>query len=315
MENWELLQRQSLPLEAKVNLTQRRIREWYEAWDGEVFVSFSGGKDSTVLLHLVRQLYPDVPALFIDTGLEYPEIKEFVKTIKDVVSVKPKMGFHDVINKYGYPIVSKETAERVYRLRHYNLSERVKKYYLEGDSEKGFPPKLAKKWRILLTAPFEVNSYCCNVLKKGPGEKYAKETGRKLITGEMAYESRLRKQQYLNSGCNAFDAKKPKSMPLAFWKEQDILQYIIETKLPYATVYGEIIECNGKLCTTGETRTGCMYCGFGVHLEKGENRFQRMALTHPKQYDYCINKLGLGEVLDYIGVDYKRHNLFDVLVK
>lgn len=54
-----------------------------------------------------------------------------------------------------------------------------------------------------------------------------------------------------------------------------------------------------------------MFCGFGVHLEKGENRFQRMALTHPKQYDYCINRLGLGEVLDYIGVDYKRNDLFD----
>lgn len=311
MNDWELRQRQSLPLEAKIILTQRRIQEWYEAWDGEVFVSFSGGKDSTVLLHLVRQLYPEVPALFIDTGLEYLEIREFVKTINHIVTVKPKMLFHEVVKKYGFPIVSKETAERVYRLRHYNLSERVKKYYLEGDREKGYGPKLAKKWRILLTAPFEVNSYCCNVLKKRPGKKYAKETGRKLITGEMADEDRLRKQQYLGSGCNAFDAKKAKSMPLAFWKEQDILQYLKETKLPYATVYGEIIEINGKLSTTGESRTGCMFCGFGVHLEKGQNRFQRMALTHPKQYDYCINKLGLGEVLDYIGVEYKRSDLFD----
>ena len=218
-------------------------------------------RTGTVLLHLVRQLYPDVPAMFIDTGLEYPEIKEFVHTISNLVIVKPKMAYQEVVKKYGFPIVSKETAERVYRLRHYNLSERVKKYYLEGDREKGYSPKLAKKWRILLTAPFEVNSYCCNVLKKGPGKKYAKETGRKLITGEMADDSRLRKQQYLGSGCNAFDAKNPKSMPLAFWKEQDILQYIKETKMPYSTVYGDIIEINGKFCTTGETRTGCMFCG------------------------------------------------------
>lgn len=311
MNDWELRQRQSLPLEAKIILTQRRIREWYEAWEGEVYVSFSGGKDSTVLLHLVRELYPEVPAMFIDTGLEYPEIKAFVQTIKNVVIVKPKMLFYEVVQKYGFPIVSKETAERIYRLRHYNLSDRVKKYYLEGDREKGFPPKLAKKWRSLLTAPFEVNSYCCNVLKKAPGKKYAKETGRKLMTGEMADDSRLRRQQYLGSGCNAYEAKKPKSMPLAFWKEQEILQYIKVTNLPYSAIYGDIIELNGKLGTTGESRTGCMFCGFGVHLEKGENRFQRMASTHPKQYDYCINKLGLGEVLDYIGVDYKRDNLFD----
>jgi len=57
----------------------------------------------------------------------------------------------------------------------------------------------------------------------------------------------------------------------------------------------------------GYTRTGCMFCMFGVHLEKGDNRFQMMAKTHPKIHDYCINKLGCGEVLDYIGVDYKAN--------
>ena len=69
MELWELKQKQSLPLEAKIAMTLRRIREWYEYWDGNVYVSFSGGKDSTVLLHLVRQHYPGVPAVFSDTGL------------------------------------------------------------------------------------------------------------------------------------------------------------------------------------------------------------------------------------------------------
>ena len=64
MELWQLQQKQSLPLEAKIAMTQQRIREWYEHWDGEVYVSFSGGKDSTVLLHIVRQMYPDVPAVF-----------------------------------------------------------------------------------------------------------------------------------------------------------------------------------------------------------------------------------------------------------
>ena len=55
---------------------------------------------------------------------------------------------------------------------------------------------------------------------------------------------------------------------------------------------------------TGEQRTGCMFCMFGCHLEKSPNRFERMKKTHPKQYNYCINKLKLGEVLDYIGVKY-----------
>ena len=78
----DLRQYQSLPLSAKIIMTQRRIRAWYDHWDGQVYVSFSGGKDSTVLLHLVRELYPDVEAVFVDTGLEYPEIRQFVKTFE-----------------------------------------------------------------------------------------------------------------------------------------------------------------------------------------------------------------------------------------
>jgi hypothetical protein len=83
------------------------------------------------------------------------------------------------------------------------------------------------------------------------------------------------------------------------------LKYIKQFNIPYASIYGDIVENeHGKLMTTGVSRTGCMFCMFGVHLEKNPNRFQRMAVTHPKQYDYCINKLGCGKVLDYIGVDY-----------
>ena len=111
MELWELKQKQSLPLEAKIAMTLRRIREWYEYWDGNVYVSFSGGKDSTVLLHLVRQYYPDVTAVFSDTGLEFPEIREFVKTVPNVTWLRPAMTFKKVIEKHGYPVISKEQAQ------------------------------------------------------------------------------------------------------------------------------------------------------------------------------------------------------------
>lgn len=75
--------------------------------------------------------------------------------------------------------------------------------------------------------------------------------------------------------------------------------------LEYAKVYGDIVETEGGLCTTGVNRTGCMFCMFGVQLEDEPNRFQKMKVTHPKQYDYCINQLGLGKVLDYMGIDYE----------
>lgn len=116
----ELKMRQAMPLEIKVRMTQQRIREWVnEFGEDGVYVSFSGGKDSTVLLHLVRELYPNVPAVFVDTGLEYPEIREFVKTFDNVEWLKPKMNFKQVIEKYGYPFFSKEISEAVEYSRKY----------------------------------------------------------------------------------------------------------------------------------------------------------------------------------------------------
>ena len=111
----DLQQMQSLPLSAKILMTKRRIREWYDYWDGQVYVSFSGGKDSTVLLHIARELYPDIEAVFVNTGLEYPEIQSFVKTFDNVTILRPKMRFDEVIKTYGYPIISKaRKLRRIY---------------------------------------------------------------------------------------------------------------------------------------------------------------------------------------------------------
>ena len=112
----DLLQRRALPLGAKVLMTQNRIREWYNHFDGDVYVSFSGGKDSTVLAHLVRDLYPEVPLVFSNTGLEYPEIQSFARKM-GAEFIRPKKMFSEVISEYGYPIISKEVAEAIYYAR------------------------------------------------------------------------------------------------------------------------------------------------------------------------------------------------------
>ena len=122
-EMWELQQMQALPLSLKIRLTQQRLREWVNAFgvDG-VYVSFSGGKDSTVLLTIARQMYPEIKAVFVDTGLEYPEIRQFVKTWENVEWLKPKKTFKQVINDYGYPFIGKEVSECVCGARRYLTS-------------------------------------------------------------------------------------------------------------------------------------------------------------------------------------------------
>ena len=115
-EKWVLRQYQSLPLHAKVGMTMSRIIEWHDHFNGDVCISFSGGKDSTVLAHLVHDFYPDVPLVFANTGLEYPEIQSFARKM-GAVFVRPKMSFSEVISQYGYPIISKENAETIYYAR------------------------------------------------------------------------------------------------------------------------------------------------------------------------------------------------------
>lgn len=262
--------------------------------DGDVYVSFSGGKDSTVLLHLVRSVYPYVPAVFVDTGLEYPEIRDFVKIVDNVIWLKPKMHFKDVIDKYGYPIISKEVSETIDQCRK-GYKSRFKKIDPNYKGKFG-----CQNWAFLMDAPFKISNLCCNTMKKSPVKTFEKKNKLKPFIGTMANESALRRTSWQKHGCNGFNAARPISQPLSFWKEHDIWDYIKSRKLSYASIYD-----------MGVKRTGCMFCMFGVHRESYPNRFQRMAETHPKQYDYCINKLGCGEILDYINVPYRPGEVKD----
>lgn len=331
-EMWELQSMQSAPLSVKIRLTESRIREWVNTYgeDG-VYVSFSGGKDSTVLLHIVRNIYPNIPAVYVDTGLEYPEIKEFVKTFENVEIIKPKLSFKQVVDKYGYPFISKPVSNTVYQARK-NLKDgktnttRVRKIMGTMDDGKGGLSQFNyAKYKFLLDAPFEVSDLCCKKMKHDPTSEYDKRTGRKPMLAQMAQESLKRRNGWLKTGCNAFDSVKPQSNPMAFWLEQDVLQYIFENSIKLASVYGDVVYVDEdgmeytekmfsesmKLKTTGCTRTGCMWCGFGCHLND-DDRYTSMKKTHPQIYDYVFKPeseggLGYKEKIDWINKHGNLH--------
>lgn len=306
MTNEDLKLLQALPLEVKIEKTKLRIREWYNHWGGNVYVSFSGGKDSTVLLDICRQIYSNIEAVFVDTGLEYPEIRDFVKSKENVTWLKPDMSFRQVISKIGYPVVSKAVSHSV-SIAKRNPDGAVKKNMFDPNKKGQFA---MYRWKHLIEAPFEVSDKCCDIMKKKPVHKYGKKTGKKAIIGTMACESVMRRAKWLKDGCNAFNTEYPTSHPMSFWTEQDVLEYIDTYKIPYASVYGKIKRDNkGKYYTTGEKRTGCMFCMFGAQLEKSPNRFEKMKETHPKIYEYCMRPmseggLGMDEVLTYLNIKH-----------
>lgn len=305
----ELEQMQSLPLEAKIRMTQDRIRSWLNEYDA--YVSFSGGKDSTVLLHIARQMYSDIPAVFIDTGLEYPELRQFVKTVPNVTWIKPEMNFRKVIETYGYPLISKEVSQKIYEARRCPNGVVAGRFEKNNEHNLKYGNRYSMvKWKSLRDSNIPISHKCCDIMKKKPAKAFEKKTGLKPIVATMACESQNRKTAWLRYGCNAYESKRPKSQPMSFWTEQDVLEYLKKYNVPYASVYGDIVQDeNGKYHTTGCDRTGCMFCMFGCHLEKQPNRFQKLKETHPQIHQYCMKSieqggLGLDEVLTYMNIPH-----------
>lgn len=283
----ELMRLQRLPFSAKVTLTNARIREFYSIMLGKVYVSFSGGKDSTVLLDLVRRIYPEVPAVFCDTGLEFPEIREFVKSFDNVEIIRPETSFKKVIEEEGYPIISKEVSNAVSLARRGHPSG--KKFFDQSYGERYDYSRYA----YLLDAPFKISNNCCNIMKKKPFHQYDQRTGRRPYMGMMAEESFLRTQQWQRHGCINSKHGVERASPMAFWTTEDVYRYVREHELELAAPYA-----------MGYERTGCVYCLFGAHLDPYPNRIQRLQRTHPKLYAYCMSEKGLNmrPVCEYIGL-------------
>lgn len=175
-----------------------------------------------------------------------------------------------------------------------------------------------ERYRFFLEAPFEISGHCCYIMKKAPLKSYAKRTGRVPMTAQMASESRLRTANWLKNGCNGFDMKSPISNPMSFWTEQDVLEYIHYNHLPIASVYGKITADYGSCgkapegtdpfslgifdegrplySTTGCSRTGCCFCGFGCHREKSPNRWETAEkFSNPAIIDFMLRGGGFDE--------------------
>lgn len=298
MDYAELKRRQRWTLNQKIDHSLGTIEAFISQTGRTPFISFSGGKDSTVLLNLVRRyIDKDMKAVFCNTGNEYPEIVRFVRNTDNITIIRPRYTIREVIEKYGFPLVSKEQAQGI-RQAKTTRSEKLRNIRLHGsDRRKGWVSgKIADRWQFLIDEPFMVSEKCCECLKKRPLARYVKQSGEVPLIGTMAGESILRRQQYIRrGGCNSFSGKSAACYPLSIWTDEDIWNYIRKFKVPYCELYDQ-----------GHTRTGCMVCGFGAQYETSPNRFERLAESHPKAYSifmgYINNGITYRESLNIVGI-------------
>lgn len=279
MDLQTLRQRQAWTLNQKIDHSLGVIEQFNSHFNGQVFVSFSGGKDSCVMLSLVELIIPQVPCLFIMTGCESPSVCRFIRQMKaeghNIEMARPQKTLRQVFAECGFPLVSKEVSHDIAAVRRnpYCASSR-KKLWLAN------PHHIPERWMFLLNEPYNVSDRCCFWLKKQPSHEYIKRTGRHPYLGLLADEGYTRQTAYISrGGCNSFrddDKQIATSWPLAIWNEADVWQYIRDRKIKVPDIYAK-----------GATRTGCMGCGFGV--QRSTEGLEVMRREWPRWYDLIMN--------------------------
>ena len=275
----ELHNRQQWTLAQKIDHSLGVIDQFIARMDGKVYLSFSGGKDSTVLLHLCEILKPDIQCVFVNTGCESVDVVRFVEKMKaahNIEVIRPKLTPRQVWAKYGFPLVSKDQAFKIDLVRKNPNSASAQKFM--RDSNKF---TISKCFRYLCDTDkckYHTSAVCCNKLKKDPCKRYEHESGLRPIVATMASESMLRETDYLRVGqCNKFDQGHEKSKPLSIWMEEDIWQFIHENNIEIAEIYAK-----------GVDRTGCVGCGFGAQM-KDDRRLETFYRLYPKYYNMVLN--------------------------
>ena len=327
---------QKLPYDIKVRRAEIRAHEFIRTLDQmglEAHVSV-GGLDSITLLFFLRSIGIDVPAISV-SGLEDKSIQKIHKEI-GVISLSPGKSKTQILNEFGFPVISKRIAGKIETLQHPTEKNKTVRHATitgecgaQGHYTKNSRMKLPKKWLELFAgyenenegvnykiAPFLVSNKCCLYMKEQPCDKWAKEHNSKPFLGLMASEGGQREDALVEHGCNYFGKNVIRSAPFAPFLRQDLLQLAIDLNVPVPEIYGSIErKADGTLYTTKAQRTGCSMCGFGIHMEKRPHRFDLLRARNFKEWEFWMykcctdqttgEKYGWGRVLDYIGVEWE----------
>lgn len=341
----EMLEKQQNPYELKVIMAKERIEEFYNeakkrGYDCHVSV---GGLDSIVLGHLIRSMgYTEDMVPFVSAStLEDISIQKVHKEMGCIVvqPLKPKVR---ILQEEGFPVLSKRIANKINTIANPTENNKTVRHAIitgecgeQGhyavDSKMKLPQTylnlfggLDEEGRALgYGAPtnFKVSHKCCYFLKEAPCDNWAKDHNSVPFLGLMASEGGQRADALEEHGCNYFGKTTARSCPFAFFYHSDVIHLAVDLGVHIPEIYGEVKISTNKnefgdyeYSTTGEQRTGCSMCGFGIQLEKRPHRFDRLYERNPKEWSFWMNacctdedgqKYGWGRVLDYIGIPWR----------
>lgn len=320
--------KQQLPYDFKIAYAETRAWEFYRECgkrDLNCHVSV-GGLDSITLYLFLQSIGIKVPAVSVSV-LEDKSIQKIHKQL-GIIRLKPLKSKIEVIREFGYPVLSKEIANKISLLqRPSDKNKTVRHAIITGETGEygghrtNTRMKLSQQWLELfggyenenenvsyLKPDFLVSDKCCYYLKEKPCDNWAKENNSVPYLGLMASEGGRRQKSLMINGCNYFGASVIRSAPFAIFSRQDLLQLALDLNVPVPEVYGTIERDNfGKLYTTKAQRTGCSMCGFGIQKERTRpHRFDLLYQNNPAEWDFWMNEVGFGEVFDWIGFLWRQ---------
>ena len=341
----EMLSKQQVPYSIKVHMAKDRVRDFYnEALRRGLNCHVSvGGLDSIVLGHLIRSMgYIEEQIPFVSaSSLEDISIQRVHKEM-NCITVQPLKPKVKILQEEGFPVLSKRIANKINTIA--NPTEKnktVRHAIITGECGEMGHHATDSKMRLPMTylklfggldeegktlgygAPtnFKISHKCCYYLKEAPCDNWAKEHNSVPYLGLMASEGGQRADALEEHGCNYFGKTTARSCPFAFYYHSDVVHLAVDLGVHIPEIYGEVKiseEVNEFgdhiYTTTGEQRTGCSMCGFGIQLESRPHRFDRLFERNPKEWDFWMNsccvdddgvKYGWGRVLDYIGIPWR----------
>ncbi|MCR4889340.1 MAG: hypothetical protein K5979_09225 [Ruminococcus sp.] len=285
-----------------------------------------GGLDSITLCYFIKSLGLDIPMVSA-SSLEDKSIQAVHKQL-GVINVKPIKNKVEVIKEFGYPILSKEIANKISLLQRASEDNKTVRHAIitgetgeYGGNRKDTRMKLSQQWLELfggyenenegvdyLKPDFLVSDRCCYYLKEKPCDDWAKQNNSVPFLGLMASEGGRRQKSLMMNGCNYFGETTVRSAPFAIFYRQDLLQLALDLNVPIPEIYGEIKkDSEGKLYTTKAQRTGCSMCGFGIQKERTRpHRFDLLYQRNPKEWAYWMENVGFGKCFDWIGFNWRQ---------